>query len=108
MFSRGEGSRCEKLWLLYLQPYEICACISELDSVLDCSVSQPVLQLHARAQLHQKVTKLCFNLRLLNDSTLPLIRPAKRKRVVVAFATSSFPFLLIGVPSAWCSERLRQ
>jgi hypothetical protein len=41
-------------------------------------------------------------------SSFPLIQLSKKKRVAVAFAASSSPFLPAGVPSAWCSQRPRQ
>jgi hypothetical protein len=40
-------------------------------------------------------------------SSFPLIQLSKKKRVAVAFAASSSPFLLADVPSAWCSQRRR-
>jgi hypothetical protein len=36
-------------------------------------------------------------------SSFPLIQLSKKKRVAVAFATSSFPCVLANVPSAWCN-----
>jgi hypothetical protein len=71
--------------------------LSDVFGALTAATASPHSPPDKRKQIKRKI----------KEAPLSLILPSKKKRVAVALAASSSPFMRAGVPSAWCIQRPR-